>query len=188
MVFFTLVRSKIISIPLRTVTNTLYSAQAQASDEALLVEDVKTELEDILAALSGKGSKRPVNTSSKVRRGAKTGAGLKGGTFGRTGVKKGQKLRGDERKKAWQTVKDLGKEYVAGILSFGCRCNMAIALRYRNREGGVVKSVLSKAQVPSLPVEHVPLTLNFSSNLRRLCSRLVMGLALGSYTVQNSTS
>ncbi|KAF8579998.1 P-loop containing nucleoside triphosphate hydrolase protein [Ramaria rubella] len=75
-------------------------AQAQASAEATLAKDVKAELEDIMAALSGKGLK----------------------------AKKGQRLRGEARKEAWRNVRDLRKEY-------------------RKREEGVVKSVLSKAQV-----------------------------------------
>ncbi|PFH51125.1 hypothetical protein AMATHDRAFT_143203 [Amanita thiersii Skay4041] len=73
--------------------------QAAKTDQASLAKDVKNELEETLAILSGKG------------KGAK-----------------GKKPRGVERKKLWDDVKALRKEY-------------------RQREGGVVKSVLSEAQV-----------------------------------------
>ncbi|KAF8506254.1 AAA domain-containing protein [Gautieria morchelliformis] len=78
-------------------------AQAQTSEEAALVKDVKADLEEILGSLSGKG--------------------------------KGQRLRGEARKAAWQNVKELRKEY-------------------RKREEGVVKSVLSRAQVVVLATCH----------------------------------
>ncbi|KAJ3568025.1 hypothetical protein NP233_g5986 [Leucocoprinus birnbaumii] len=78
--------------------NTL-EVQATRSDQAALAKDVKSELETTLGILSGKG---------------------KGS--------KGKAPRGVERKKLWEEVKALRKEY-------------------RQREGGVVKSVLSEAQV-----------------------------------------
>lgn len=78
--------------------NTL-EAQATRSDQAALAKDVKSELEATLNVLSGKG---------------------KGS--------KGKAPRGAERRKLWDEVKALRKEY-------------------RQREGGVVKSVLSEAQV-----------------------------------------
>ncbi|KXN82375.1 DNA polymerase alpha-associated DNA helicase A [Leucoagaricus sp. SymC.cos] len=78
--------------------NTL-EVQATRSDQAVLAKDVKNELEATLNILSGKG---------------------KGS--------KGKAPRGAERKKLWEEVKALRKEY-------------------RQREGGVVKSVLSEAQV-----------------------------------------
>ncbi|KAG6860240.1 hypothetical protein C0995_013786 [Termitomyces sp. Mi166 len=67
--------------------------------KAALAKDVKNELEETLAVLSGKGK----------------------GT-------KGKRPRGAERKKLWDDVKALRKEY-------------------RQREGGVVKSVLSESQI-----------------------------------------
>ncbi|KAF9450011.1 P-loop containing nucleoside triphosphate hydrolase protein [Macrolepiota fuliginosa MF-IS2] len=78
--------------------NTL-EVQATRSDQAALARDVKVELEATLNLLSGKG---------------------KGS--------KGKSPRGAERKKLWEEVKALRKEY-------------------RQREGGVVKSVLSEAQI-----------------------------------------
>ncbi|EIW60347.1 P-loop containing nucleoside triphosphate hydrolase protein [Trametes versicolor FP-101664 SS1] len=73
--------------------------QASRSDEAALAKDVKNELETALGVLSGKGK----------------------GT-------KGKGPRGLERKKMWDDVRALRKEY-------------------RQREGGVVRSVLKDAQV-----------------------------------------
>ncbi|KAI0826200.1 P-loop containing nucleoside triphosphate hydrolase protein [Irpex lacteus] len=73
--------------------------KAGRSDEAALARDVKNELEAALDVLSGKG------------KGAK-----------------GKKPRGSERKKMWEEVKALRKEY-------------------RQREGGVVQGVLSESQI-----------------------------------------
>ncbi|RDB23722.1 DNA polymerase alpha-associated DNA helicase A [Hypsizygus marmoreus] len=73
--------------------------KATRTDQAALAKDVKNELETTLGILSGKS------------KGAK-----------------GKKPRGAERKKLWDDVKALRKEY-------------------RQREGGVVKSVLSESQV-----------------------------------------
>ncbi|KAI1795876.1 P-loop containing nucleoside triphosphate hydrolase protein [Ganoderma leucocontextum] len=73
--------------------------KASRSDQAILAKDVKNELEAALAVLSGKG------------KGAK-----------------GKAPRGLERKKMWEEVRALRKEY-------------------RQREGGVVESVLSESQV-----------------------------------------
>lgn len=84
--------------------------------EAALAKDVKSELEATLAVLSGKG---------------------KGS--------KGKAPRGAERRKLWDEVKALRKEYV-----FGLHLSLVADIReyrYRQREGGVVKSVLSEAQV-----------------------------------------
>ncbi|KAG6841057.1 hypothetical protein C0991_002268 [Blastosporella zonata] len=67
--------------------------------QAVLAKDVKNELEETLGILSGKGK----------------------GT-------KGKRPKGTERKKLWDDVKALRKEY-------------------RQREGGVVKSVLSESQI-----------------------------------------
>ncbi|KAH9854233.1 P-loop containing nucleoside triphosphate hydrolase protein [Lenzites betulinus] len=73
--------------------------QASRSDQAALAKDVKNELETTLGILSGKG------------KGAK-----------------GKPPRGLERKKMWDDVRALRKEY-------------------RQREGGVVRGVLKDAQV-----------------------------------------
>ncbi|PIL23999.1 hypothetical protein GSI_13750 [Ganoderma sinense ZZ0214-1] len=73
--------------------------KASRSDQAILAKDVKNELEAALDLLSGKGK----------------------GT-------KGKAPRGMERKKMWEEVRALRKEY-------------------RQREGGVVESVLSESQV-----------------------------------------
>ncbi|KAF9045486.1 P-loop containing nucleoside triphosphate hydrolase protein [Panaeolus papilionaceus] len=73
--------------------------KATNTDQAALARDVKEELEATLGVLSGKG------------KGAK-----------------GKAPRGAERKKLWDDVKALRKEY-------------------RQREGGVVKSVLNESQV-----------------------------------------
>ncbi|KAL1715840.1 P-loop containing nucleoside triphosphate hydrolase protein [Schizophyllum commune] len=81
------------------VLDATLEVQAGRTDAAALAKDVKAELEAALSALSGKG------------KGAK-----------------GKAPRGLERKKMWDEVKALRKEY-------------------RQREGGVVKSVLSEAQV-----------------------------------------
>ncbi|KAH0831185.1 P-loop containing nucleoside triphosphate hydrolase protein [Lanmaoa asiatica] len=69
------------------------------SDQAALAKDVKTELDAALDTLSGRGK----------------GKGAK-------------KPRGSERKKMWEDVRALRKEY-------------------RQREGGVVKAVLSESQI-----------------------------------------
>ncbi|KAI5889355.1 P-loop containing nucleoside triphosphate hydrolase protein [Schizophyllum commune H4-8] len=81
------------------VLDATLEVQAGRTDAAALAKDVKAELEAALGVLSGKG------------KGAK-----------------GKAPRGLERKKMWDEVKALRKEY-------------------RQREGGVVKSVLSEAQV-----------------------------------------
>ncbi|KAF9070139.1 P-loop containing nucleoside triphosphate hydrolase protein [Rhodocollybia butyracea] len=72
--------------------------KAARTDQAALVKDVKSELEATLGVLSGKGK------------------GVKG------------KIKGAERKKMWDEVKALRKEY-------------------RKREGGIVTSVLEESQV-----------------------------------------
>ena len=84
--------------------------------QAALAKDVKAELETALGVLSGKG------------KGAK-----------------GKSPRGLERKKMWDEVKALRKEYVRLIPN--SREVLTKTPRYRQREGGVVKSVLSEAQV-----------------------------------------
>ncbi|XP_006455227.1 hypothetical protein AGABI2DRAFT_145440 [Agaricus bisporus var. bisporus H97] len=81
------------------ILDSTLEVQATRTDQAALAKDVKNELEATLNLLSGKG------------KGAK-----------------GKPPRGVERKKLWEEVKALRKEY-------------------RQREGGVVKSVLSEAQV-----------------------------------------
>ncbi|KAJ3850391.1 P-loop containing nucleoside triphosphate hydrolase protein [Lentinula lateritia] len=72
--------------------------KAARTDQAALAKDVKSELETTLALLSGKGK------------------GVKG------------KVKGSERKKLWEEVKALRKEY-------------------RKREGGIVSSVLNESQI-----------------------------------------
>ncbi|KAJ3918394.1 P-loop containing nucleoside triphosphate hydrolase protein [Lentinula edodes] len=72
--------------------------KAARTDQAALAKDVKSELETTLALLSGKGK------------------GVKG------------KVKGTERKKLWEEVKALRKEY-------------------RKREGGIVSSVLNESQI-----------------------------------------
>ncbi|KAJ4489956.1 AAA domain-containing protein [Lentinula aciculospora] len=72
--------------------------KAARTDQAALVKDVKSELEMTLGLLSGKGK------------------GVKG------------RVKGAERKKLWEEVKALRKEY-------------------RKREGGIVTSVLNESQV-----------------------------------------
>ncbi|KDQ50200.1 hypothetical protein JAAARDRAFT_186433 [Jaapia argillacea MUCL 33604] len=81
------------------VLDSTLDAKAGRSDQAALAKDVKNELEAALGTLSGKG------------KGAK-----------------GKAPRGLERKKLWEEVKALRKEY-------------------RQREGGVVETVLSESQV-----------------------------------------
>ncbi|OBZ66935.1 DNA polymerase alpha-associated DNA helicase A [Grifola frondosa] len=81
------------------VLDATLEVKANRSDQAALAKDVKNELEATLDALSGKG------------KGAK-----------------GKAPRGAERRKMWEEVKALRKEY-------------------RQREGGVVRSVLSESQV-----------------------------------------
>ncbi|KAH9916918.1 AAA domain-containing protein [Fomitopsis serialis] len=73
--------------------------KASRSDQAALAKDAKRELEETLAILSGKGKSA-----------------------------KGKAPRGAERRKMWEEVKALRKEY-------------------RRREGGVVESVLGESQV-----------------------------------------
>ncbi|TFK91033.1 P-loop containing nucleoside triphosphate hydrolase protein [Polyporus arcularius HHB13444] len=81
------------------VIETTLEVQASRSDQAALAKDVKNELEAALETLSGKG------------KGAK-----------------GKGPRGLERKKMWEEVRALRKEY-------------------RRREGGVVEGVLKESQV-----------------------------------------
>ncbi|KAL7283392.1 hypothetical protein ACG7TL_002822 [Trametes sanguinea] len=81
------------------VIDATLEVKASRSDQAMLAKDVKNELEATLAALAGKG------------KGAK-----------------GKAPRGAERKKMWEEVRALRKEY-------------------RQREGGVVESVLKDSQV-----------------------------------------
>ncbi|KAJ3757511.1 P-loop containing nucleoside triphosphate hydrolase protein [Lentinula raphanica] len=98
-------RSKITRIghPARVMTHqgvldATLDLQAARTDQAALVKDVKTELETTLGLLSGKGK------------------GVKG------------RVKGSERKKLWEEVKALRKEY-------------------RKREGGIVTSVLNESQI-----------------------------------------
>ncbi|EMD37094.1 hypothetical protein CERSUDRAFT_155577 [Gelatoporia subvermispora B] len=81
------------------VLDSTLEVKASRSEQAALAKDVKNELEAALDVLSGKGK----------------------------GVK-GKAPRGAERKKIWEEVKALRKEY-------------------RQRESGVVESVLSESQV-----------------------------------------
>ncbi|KAI0362103.1 P-loop containing nucleoside triphosphate hydrolase protein [Trametes cingulata] len=81
------------------VIDATLEVQASRSDQAALAKDVKNELEAALDVLAGKG------------KGAK-----------------GKAPRGLERKKMWEEVRALRKEY-------------------RQREGGVVESVLKESQV-----------------------------------------
>ena len=81
-----------------------------------MAKDVKNELEAALDVLSGKG------------KGAK-----------------GKAPRGLERKKMWEEVRALRKEYVHSCVTY--LSDAHIILRYRQREGGVVESVLSESQV-----------------------------------------
>ncbi|KAF9467175.1 AAA domain-containing protein [Collybia nuda] len=81
------------------ILDSTLEVKATRTDQAALAKDVKNELEITLGILSGKGK----------------------------GVK-GKGPRGAERKKLWDDVKALRKEY-------------------RQREGGVVKSVLAESQI-----------------------------------------
>ncbi|KAF9563861.1 P-loop containing nucleoside triphosphate hydrolase protein [Agrocybe pediades] len=81
------------------ILDSTLEVKATRTDQAALAKDVKNELETVLGVLSGKGK----------------------------GVK-GKGPRGAERRKMWDDVKALRKEY-------------------RQREGGVVKSVLKESQV-----------------------------------------
>ncbi|KAF8802852.1 P-loop containing nucleoside triphosphate hydrolase protein [Phlegmacium glaucopus] len=81
------------------ILDSTLEVKATRTDQAALAKDVKNELDTTLGILSGKGK----------------------------GVK-GKGPRGAERKKMWEEVKALRKEY-------------------RRREGGVVKSVLKESQV-----------------------------------------
>lgn len=88
--------------------------------QAALAKDVKAELDAALGILAGKGK----------------GKGAK-------------KPRGLERKKMWEDVRALRKEWV-------CLATIPISLigtylRYRQREGGVVRAVLSESQVLTRP-------------------------------------
>ncbi|KAF7329748.1 AAA domain-containing protein [Mycena kentingensis (nom. inval.)] len=78
------------------ILDSTLEVKAGRSDQAILANDVKNELESALSVLSGKG--------------------------------KGKAPRGAERRKMWDEVKALRKEY-------------------RQREGGVVKAVLTESQV-----------------------------------------
>ncbi|KAF8639229.1 hypothetical protein AX17_001714 [Amanita inopinata Kibby_2008] len=82
-----------------SILDSTLEVQSSRTDQATLAKDAKAELEETLNVLSGKGK----NT-------------------------KGKKPRGAERKKMWDEVKALRKEY-------------------RQRESGMVKSVLSESQV-----------------------------------------
>ncbi|KAI0926477.1 hypothetical protein AcV7_005407 [Taiwanofungus camphoratus] len=81
------------------VLDSTLEVKAGRSEQAVLAKDVKSELQSLLDLLSGKG------------KGAK-----------------GKAPRGPERKKMWEEVRALRKEY-------------------RQREGGVVETVLSESQV-----------------------------------------
>ncbi|KDQ32825.1 hypothetical protein PLEOSDRAFT_1032118 [Pleurotus ostreatus PC15] len=81
------------------VLETTLDAKAGRSEQAALAKDIKNEIDAAMGVLTGKGK----------------------------GVK-GKGPRGAERKKLWEEVKALRKEY-------------------RQREGGVVKSVLGESQV-----------------------------------------
>lgn len=81
------------------VLDATLDAQAGRSDQAALAKDVKNEIEAAMSVLTGKG------------KGAK-----------------GKAPRGAERKKMWEEVKALRKEY-------------------RQREGGVVETVLAESQI-----------------------------------------
>ncbi|KAJ7481461.1 P-loop containing nucleoside triphosphate hydrolase protein [Mycena latifolia] len=81
------------------ILDSTLEVKASRTEQAVLAKDVKNELETALGVLSGKGK----------------------------GVK-GKGPRGAERRKMWDEVKALRKEY-------------------RQREGGVVNSVLSESQV-----------------------------------------
>ncbi|KAH0578391.1 hypothetical protein H2248_003548 [Termitomyces sp. 'cryptogamus'] len=81
------------------IINSTLEFKATRTDQAALAKDVKNELEETLAVLSGRG------------KGAK-----------------GKRPKGTERKKLWDDVKALRKEY-------------------RQREGRIVKSVLSESQI-----------------------------------------
>lgn len=65
---------------------------------------MKSELEELLGALSGKGIKGSGGKTDKSGKGASTAS--------RTGPKKGQRLKGEARREAWQNVRELRKEYV----------------------------------------------------------------------------
>jgi DNA polymerase alpha-associated DNA helicase A len=80
---------------------------------------VKVELESALAMLSGKAKGQ-----------------------------KGKALRGAERRKMWEEVRALRKEYVVSISpSIYEYAPYLSTTRYRLREGGVVKKVLAETQV-----------------------------------------
>ncbi|KAJ7704447.1 AAA domain-containing protein [Mycena rosella] len=83
----------------QSILDATLEMKASRTEQAVLAKDVKNELETALGVLSGKGK----------------------------GVK-GRGPRGAERRKMWDEVKALRKEY-------------------RQREGGVVNSVLSESQV-----------------------------------------
>lgn len=65
-----------------------------------MVKDVKIEIEQLLGALSGKGSKRVMNSVISG----------KGGSKDAPSFKKGQRLKGGARKEAWKDVRELRKE------------------------------------------------------------------------------
>ena len=85
--------------------------------QAALAKGVKAELDAALDILAGKGK----------------GKGTK-------------KPRGVERKKMWEEVRALRKEWVF-LLPLYTLGVIGAYYRYRHREGGVVKTVLSESQV-----------------------------------------
>lgn len=92
-----------------------------AFHQAALAKDVKAELDAALDTLAGKGR----------------GKGAK-------------KPRGLERKKMWEDVRALRKEWVSVCFSAILPRLIGTYGRYRQREGGVVKAVLSESQVPAI--------------------------------------
>ena len=84
-----------------------------------MAKDIKDEIEATLDVLSGKG------------KGAK-----------------GKAPRGLERKKMWEEVRALRQEYVRTFCLHIHACSLSRTYgRYRQRERGVVESVLSESQV-----------------------------------------
>lgn len=79
------------------------SFQSAESEEATLAKDVKAELEELLAALSGKSKKSNSLGLKTDNKGGKS-------TASRMAPKKGQRLKGEARREAWQNVKELRKE------------------------------------------------------------------------------
>lgn len=87
---------------------------------------MKSELETILGMLSGKGKGQ-----------------------------KGKALRGAERRKMWEEVKALRKEYVSLLIPYPLVpfIHSTNRDRYRQRENGVVKGVLAGCQVYPFPAD-----------------------------------